>query len=71
MSIELIANYCFLSDFGVKRTALIVLNSMFKFLNFLHSDSWKNHPAARYCSEAVGSMRPKSLPTICLPEGIN
>ena len=47
------------------------LNSMFKFLNFLQPDSWKSHPAARHCREAVGPRRPKSLPAICLPEGIN
>jgi len=28
-------------------------------------------PQLRYCREAVGSMRPKSRPTICLPEGVN
>ena len=46
-------------------------DSMFKFLDFLQPDSWESHPAARYCSEAVGPKRPKSLPIICLPEGIN
>ena len=47
------------------------VHSMFKFLNFLQPDSWKSHSAARYCTEAVGPRRPRSLPTICLPEGIN
>jgi hypothetical protein len=28
MSIELIANYCFLSDFGVKRTVLILFSQL-------------------------------------------
>jgi hypothetical protein len=31
----------------------------------------ESYPAMRYLSEAVVSMQPKSLPTICFPEGIN
>ena len=48
---------------------MVILDvQVFKFFAY---GSFENHPAVRHCSEAVGSKRPKSLPTLCLPEGIS
>jgi hypothetical protein len=44
---------------------------MLKFLCFLSSDSCNENPVACYRSDAVGSMHPKSFPTIFFSEGIS
>jgi Rhodopirellula transposase DDE domain len=53
---------------GVRTQFLKLDVQVFKFFAY---GSFENHPTVRYCSEAVGSRQPKSLPFICLPEGIS